>query len=117
MKALMDGTNVVQIVAGLSGPTGITVDYKSSTLFWVEYGKKVQSSRLDGSSVVTLARLSHPLWGIAVDETRVYFSSRSIPSVLRSCSKTGGDVKVLHKEEDEMQHIVLKLLARLLQPA
>ena len=39
VKALMDGTNSGQIISGLSYPKGITVDYKTSRLFWVEGGK------------------------------------------------------------------------------
>ena len=77
VKTLTDGTNSVQIVSGLINPVGITMDYKSSKLFWVEHALgQVQSSRLDGTDVVTQAQLAvYKLSGIAVDATRVYFSS------------------------------------------
>ena len=110
MKAWMDGTNSVEIVSGLRHPMGVTMDYESPRLFWVEQGsKKVQSSGSDGSNVVTLAQLKDTPLGIAVDATRVYFSSYAIPSVLRSCNKTGGDMKELYTYDggDEMGHIAL----------
>ena len=111
MKSVMDGTSSVQIVSELANPTGITVDYKASRLFWVEYGSKnLKSSEMDGGSIATLAGLGpYSPYGIAVDATRVYFGSySSTPAVLRSCNKTGGDVKVLYTHHgDEMQQIAL----------
>ena len=108
MRASMDGTNSVQIVSGLVTPRGIVVDFQTSALFWVDAGtKRVQTSRLDGSSVATLAgTIDSSPWGIAVDRDRVYFGSfGSSPYALRSCSKTGGDIKTHYTGGTQMQHL------------
>ena len=111
MKASMDGNDIVELVSDLGWPRGITVDYESSTLFWVDWSRgKVQSSSLDGGVISTLASTERP-WGIAVDENRVYFSTSPLGqrSALKRCAKTGGEVKTLYKAGayGSIQHLTL----------
>ena len=109
MKAMMDGTGSVQIVSGLEDPTGIVVDHKSSKIFWVDViAHKVQSSGLDGGVVTTVVELSEfKPWGITMDADRLYVGNWKSTSELRSCTKTGGDMKTLYRGARPMQQLAM----------
>ena len=90
MKAWMDGTNSVPITSGLWWPRSIAVDYNSSTLYWTTNGPdRVRSIRLDETNPATLVEEKN-VYGISVGENRIYFSTYSKPSVLKSCNKLEG---------------------------
>ena len=112
MQAWADGTNEVEIVSGFD-PRGIAVDYKSSKLYWADWWDGVvQSSGLDGSNVQTL--VSEPyVSAIAVDENRVYYGNWhwEVPPVMRSCNKTGGDVKTLYTGDSTTKYTLMSHLA------
>ena len=105
-KAEMDGSNSVQIGHGLTDPAGITIDFVSLRLFWVEYeAHLVRSSDLEGTDVYLVAQLddrTYP-WGIAVSGGRIYWGTWK-SNLLQTSDKTGHDIRtLLHDEHDIMQ--------------
>ena len=54
----MDGTNPTPIVKGLNEPSGITIDFRHSRLYWVfRDDRRVQSCDLQGQHVQTVVQL------------------------------------------------------------
>ena len=93
-SARMDGYGSYQVVKGLHGPAGITIDYVDSRMFWTEReGDKISSSKLDGTDVRTIITLptgTHP-WGIAVYKNQIYWVNYGAGSLQRS-SKSGYNI-------------------------
>ena len=75
-RAGMDGSNTTTLVTDLSLPYGITIDFKSSRLFWAEfYANKIKSSDFQGGDQRTVAILpskSEPT-GVAVAGDKIYW--------------------------------------------
>ena len=109
MKASTDGMNSKQIVSGLGDPTGITVDYKSSKLFWVDHTSNlVQSSTLEGRNVNTVLEISgFKPWGIALSENKIYLGNCRWASELRSCTRTGADMRTLYNASRPIQQLTV----------
>ena len=107
MRAQMDGSNVAQLLGGLRTPSGITIDYDGSRIFWTEHwGDKISSSNLDGTDVriiVTPKPCSSP-WGIALHKNRMYWSDWSYYTLQRS-SKSGQDVRTLFTGTGYIQQV------------
>ena len=107
--AQMDGTNVVEIINGLSTAAGVAIDLNSLRLFWSDYNtNKVQSSNLDGTDVQQVAQLpsgSGP-WGIAVNKDRLYWGNWDSKS-LQVSTKTGQDLQTLYNGAHNIQHLTV----------
>lgn len=55
----MDGSNPVTLATGLSRPCGITIEFKTSKLFWADNGAhKIESCNLQGGDRQTVVQLS-----------------------------------------------------------
>lgn len=96
-KAKMDGSDDVNIVdTNIVWPNGLTIDYPSERLYWVD-GKisLIESVKLDGSHRIKLLEgVGHP-YSIAVFEDTLYWSDWGLES-LQSCNKrTGKDRRML----------------------
>ena len=69
-KANIDGSNVEDVVTGLSNPYGISV--YNGKIYWTESGK-VRSSDLDGSNVVDLVTGLGALRGVVAISNKIYW--------------------------------------------
>ena len=70
-RANLDGSNVEDLVTGLSSPNGLALDMVGGQLYWTDTATaKIQRANLDGSQVEDLVTtgLSSP-WGLALDVT------------------------------------------------
>ena len=97
-RASMDGTNPTTLVnTGLEHPWGITIDFKTSRLFWTDmHTNKIESSSLQGCDRRTVISLSDVgLLGIAVSNERIYWGEYS-GKKLQSSTKDGKEVITLH---------------------
>ena len=97
MRAQMDGSDAVQVVAGLNFPFGIAIDYNASRMFWTEsQPDQICSSNLDGRdihTIVTLPASSVPI-GIVVHNNLIYWGNYGAKSLQRS-SKSGQDIETV----------------------
>ena len=108
-KADMDGSNLVQIISGLSSPAQMVVDFDSQRLFWVYFSAdKVQSSNLDGTDVQLVLQLrsdSYP-WGIVVYNGRLFWGNAG-PNSLQSSDKAGQDVQTHYTGSYDIRQLAL----------
>ncbi len=78
-RASMDGTSrTVLHSTGLSAPYGLTLDYDTQTLYWVDYTlDTLESSSVDGSNRMLLTRENiHCPYGITFFDQKVYWGDR-----------------------------------------
>lgn len=80
--ANLDGSNVEDVVTGLSVPSGIALDLGAGKMYWADWDAgKIQRADLDGSNVEDLVSgLSAP-YGIALDLSngKMYWTNVGIP--------------------------------------
>ena len=102
--ASMDGFGPSNIVIGLQDPRGIAIDFKMSRMYWAD---KMQSSNLDGSSVLTLADagVTAPT-GIALMGDAVFWGAYD-NNQLRSSNKEGTDIRVLHTDTNYIRYLTV----------
>lgn len=80
-KASMDGTfRTILHSTGLSNSIGLTLDYRSQTLYWVEhsyYYGRIERSSVNGSNRETiLSRGLYYPWGISYFAETLYLTER-----------------------------------------
>ena len=77
----MDGTSrTVLHNTGLTFPSGITLDYTSQTLYWIDAaGFRIESSAVDGSNrqTVTSVNVNINPWGIVYYSGNLYWTDRN----------------------------------------
>ena len=67
-RAKLDGTNLQDLVTGLTWPRDIALDIAGNKMYWVDAGaNKVQRANLDGTNVEDLVNLQGRPFGVAVD--------------------------------------------------
>ena len=104
-RAIMDGSNRVELFTGLNNPRGIHIDLQESRLYWTVAGDaKIDSSNLDGEDRRTVVQL----WpqGIAVLDGYIFWSDNYAGKLQRS-SKSGSDVSTLLDASVDMKHITV----------
>lgn len=108
-RASMDGALRTNLhTTELSAPYGLTIDYDTQTLYWVDYSlDKLEKSNTDGTNrtVVTRASVQCP-WGITFFENKLYWSdicqhviytaSIDTPNNVSTLISTGSDPYRLH---------------------
>ena len=102
-RAWMDGSNKSQIVRGLNRPSGITIDFQYSRLYWVcTHENKVQSSDMQGQDFKTLVHLSVGMpRGIGVQGDRIYWATWGTGN-LESSNKFGQDIQTVYDGQAEL---------------
>ena len=107
MRAGMDGSSPVTVVSGFYGAYGLTIDFKTSKLFWADVGGKVESSNFQGGDRrAVVQNQSGGPYGIAVANDRVYWGEYR-GKKLKSSTTTGEDIIVLHSDTSNIRHITL----------
>ena len=115
----MDGTSRTSLhTTELSAPYGLTIDYDTQTLYWVDYTlDKLESSNVDGTNrtVVTRASVQCP-WGITFFEKKLYWgdvcqhviysTSINAPNDVSTLISTGDDPYRLHVITKERQPVM-----------
>ena len=84
-KASMDGTSrAVVINTGLSLPYGLTMDYDSQTLYWIDDGvNRLESSNTDGSNRMLLTTLNiQSPYGITYFAGKLYWTDVSRDAIM-----------------------------------
>ncbi|XP_066274860.1 uncharacterized protein [Branchiostoma lanceolatum] len=77
-RAAMNGSGQTTIITGLRSAFSITIDYKEDRLYYRDQGYGIYSSDLLGNNVrQVLHEAGETVFGIAVDENYVYWSSFS----------------------------------------
>ena len=84
MRAQMDGSDAGQVLTGRNHPTGITIDYGASNMYWTEYGG-IFASKLDGTNVrVEMTLLFRDPSGIAVYMDQIYWGGNGSKKLQRT---------------------------------
>ena len=88
-RASLDGSNVQDLVTGLSFPRGIAVDVTGGKMYWTDAGtdKKIQRANLNGSNIEDLVTgLDTPLNGLSLDLTnsKMYWTDRGAGKIQRA---------------------------------
>ena len=108
-QARMDGYSPGVLVTGLTHPLGLTIDFASRRLYWIEDTiHKMQSSNLSGRDIQPVVQLpdgSYP-WGIAVLNGRIYWGNRGNYKV-ESATTDGQDLQTLYTEANEIHHLTI----------
>ena len=106
----MDGSNPVTVVSsyGLSDPFGITIDLKTSRLFWSDLSaNRIESSNFDGIDRHIVARVpSAGPYGIAVLNERIYWGELG-GKKLQSTGITGEDTVTMYNATRGIRHVTL----------
>ena len=93
----MDGTGrTVLHSSGLIWPNGITLDYSTQVLYWIDGNHdRIESSNTDGSNrtVITDAYIYRP-FSITVFRDTLYFTDRQ--TGINSVPTSGGTVQVIY---------------------
>ena len=109
-QAEMDGSNSRLLVSGLAGPTGITIDYVTSRLYWTNHSNHtIQSSNLQGKDIrtVTVATVSGASpWAIATLQDRIFWGTYGSSS-LHSVTKVGEDVRTLYDGVNQVHQLAV----------
>ena len=101
-RAEMDGSNSAVLLRGLSSPVGVTIDFGSSRLYWVEHGNHtIKSSDLNGNDIN-----GNSPWGIATLQDRVYWGTFA-DNKLHSITKAGEDVRTLYDGVNYVTQLVM----------
>ncbi|CAH1244504.1 LRP1 [Branchiostoma lanceolatum] len=84
-RAAMDGTGRTTLInTGLVWPNGITLDKTAQRLYWCDARTyKIESSDLNGYDRRQFTFQLVHFFGIAVDDTHVYWTAWNVPSVVR----------------------------------
>ena len=111
MKAEMDGSMDSIIIGNLNGPTGLTVDFRLSRLFWVCFGSgTVESASYDGQNRTILQTLEGGAGphGIITFNDNVYWGNFGSNS-LQSCAKNGSTstLHTLYVGSHSINHLIL----------
>lgn len=114
----MDGTSrMVLHNTDLSAPYGLTLDYASQTLYWIDNSlDKIESSHADGTNRMLLTRVSVQCpWGITFYDDKLYWSDHcqhaiyttfvNQPNSVTTLVSTGNDPYRLHVISEERQPI------------
>ena len=121
-RASMDGSSRTSLhTTELSRPYGLTIDYDTQTLYWVDYTlDKLESSNTDGTNrtVVTRVNVQCP-WGITFFERKLYWSdicqhviySTSLDTLtdVNTLISTGNDAYRLHVISGDRQPLLRML--------
>ena len=81
-RASMDGTSrTVLHNTGLTFPSGLTLDYTTQTLYWIDANRlRIESSQVDGSNrqlLTSLSSINNNPWGIAYYIGNLYWTDRN----------------------------------------
>ena len=108
-RSAMDGSNASAIVTGQKYPSGITIDFQNSRLYWACHGDdKIQSSNMQGAdfkTVVKLHRGADPR-GIGLLAGRIYWTGTN-KRTLESSTMTGQDFQILHNGTAYFSHLAV----------
>jgi len=78
-RASMDGTSRTTLHStSLGFPSGLTLDYTTQTLYWIDAARlRIESSGVDGSNrrTVTTVNANNP-WGIVIYSGNLYWTDR-----------------------------------------
>lgn len=115
-RASMDGTSrTVLHSTGLADPIGLTLDYETQTLYWVDYTlDNLETSSADGRNRKLLTKVQYPhgltffdqklYWGDSghhvIDSTHV-----NSPNSVSAIVSTGNDPYAIHVVSQERQPI------------
>ena len=105
----MDGSNPTRLVNELRFPYGITIDLKTSKLFWTDYWQdKIESSNLEGGDRQTVVQLPADVYpiGTAVANGRIYWAEYGSKK-LQSSTTDGNDLVTLYSETHGILGITL----------
>ena len=109
LKAVMDGTNVVEIGSSVTDPGGMVIDFSLLRLYWTDCAtEKLQSSDLDGQDLKVIAQFSNKTcpWGIALQDDQLIWGNHGSKSIQTSY-KTGQNVRMLYNGTLSIQHLTL----------
>ncbi|RWS07607.1 low-density lipoprotein receptor-related protein 4-like protein [Dinothrombium tinctorium] len=98
-KAFIDGTGRIAIVnSSLFWPNGLTIDYPSNRIYWVDAKHHViESSNFDGTDrkSVIEGNLPHP-FAVTVFEDNIYWTDWHTKSIHSAIKLTGEDARIVH---------------------
>ena len=96
-KASMDGTErTILHTSGLIWPNGITIDYSTQVLYWIDGNyDRIESSYTDGSNRTVIASVYiYRPFSITLFRDMLYFTDRQ--TGINAVPKTGGTVQVIY---------------------
>lgn len=124
-RASMDGTSrTVLHSTGLSTPYGLTLDYNTQTLYWIDYTlNKLESSRTDGSNRILLTRVNVQCpYGITFFDQKLYWGDwcqhkiystfLTSPNSVSSVISTGSAPYRIQVISEERQPIIRRLIIK-----
>lgn len=102
-RANLDGSNVEDLVTGLSATKGIALDVAGGKMYWVHGWNEslgddleIRRASLDGSNVETLTRVAGNPWSIALDvaDGKMYWTHLSGSNIYRA-NLNGSNVEAI----------------------
>ena len=110
-RAWMDGTHRANIVAGMSWPRGLTINFNNSRLYWSTHkpGKKLMSSTLLGKDTrpaVSMLRGGFT-FGIGFWKDKLYYTDRELRTVKHVQLKNKKSLTVAHRDRHPLLRLVV----------
>ena len=98
-RASMDGGSRIAIITtSLGWPNGITLDYNTQTLYWVEANlDRLESSAIDGSNRSVLNSAVHHPFGITLFMNTLYWSDWFNGTVVNASLSNATTVSVVYQ--------------------
>ena len=99
-QATLNGTNVKDIIVGLSSPHGIALDVAADQMYWTDYSEgSIQRANLDGSNIeILVTGLGDPP-GLALDVAgdKMYWTDRAA-GIIQRADLDGSNIEILVTE-------------------
>ena len=95
----MDGTaRMVLHDTNISSPVGMTLDYDTQTLYWIDsWLRTLESSGVDGSNrklLTELPRFSRP-WDVTFFEGTLYWTDQQLNAIYSTSTDTPGNFSIV----------------------
>lgn len=114
-RASMDGSSRTSLhTTELSRPYGLTIDYDTQTLYWVDYTlDKLESSNTDGTNRTVVTRVNaffeRKLYWSDICQHVIYSTSLDSPNDVTTLISTGSDAYRLHVISEDRQPLLRML--------
>ena len=128
-RADLDGSNRNTVIANVASPTGLTIDYSSELIFWVDIESQViECAHLDGTNRRIVASGLPEPFALTQYKDYIYWTDHELNSIYRA-NKTNGldrtkikshtydimDILVFHSSRQEGLCLIIILILLFLQ--
>ena len=107
-RADLDGSNRHTVIANVRRPTGLTIDYSSGLIFWVDIENQViECANLDGTNRRVVASGLPMPFALTQYKDYIYWTDHALNSIYRANKTTGLDQTRIKSHTDGIKDILV----------